>query len=902
MEQTYFICEDDLLLKYGWPCCSKVPLYKETKNKEFTSKLCVKQSIILSDILKSLSLLDENLLITDKSSTSVCKKCARKIVNCGSLFEELRSSITKKKNDVEVNSDSGCASIVVGKRSLTTSSPSGFTPVKKAAKSGANINGNIVNDRPLISRKSLFNHEQEASSVFCKQSFPQGTSPADSNNMDDAIANLTCLPVKEREDNSCIVKFTHRNNIILTTGGCKCEEIDYFHRLGLSSHRNTLRNIQERLSKNHDEDVKKWKESALIVIKKISLLKDVMSRQDQQNIANNMDVCTIDFSETSVASLSSYTGKVYRACLKMPPETVNELYEDVQIVQALDTLEKQPTPSFRIVGDNWDLNVKARCQTKGKTNQSLHYFNEYAIKDRVLVPHQQNTGPKLKLESLEMSHLLPTEAVQDNIIWSLTKIIPRGIVKYLKAYKEFHNFVVYHIEHPYSHETKQKSEVCPLGMHFLNSNKAAEIAQIIEDLQEKYVPIYNVNKHYVLQQIVFDSDQLTEEWTRNAQWANTLAGSPVDQLDGFTTSFEESANELGTTCSLMNKTGKTNAKKGPDKDYNAYKDFFTRETEGHIVAKWMIFAGMDDLQSSPSIRPIPTDISQWDDNMKRDWLHNQSTSFLQEIFGNTEISQNIIELEKAHQEGFHCRYPQCNMKFPLHSTRVRHEHDRHTIVIDGGGDENQDSFGYFKCRGPCPFVFTTKATRKRHEETKHPDSDQVEQDVKSLKADDNIYNYHKSRMQLGLLFMNIEDSIKEGDGNRLLDCYKFINFKGTPGGNIPLDLHMEHMNMMVKRLAKGMGANVTEKSLQQAERSILALNKVRECIADDCFKKTQSGWHSQKNPEEGVKIIAHDLLMGEVFHKKEKRQGYHSFSKFKSNLLDVDYRDYFKWIREKLIH
>jgi hypothetical protein len=34
----------------------------------------------------------------------------------------------------------------------------------------------------------------------------------------------------------------------------------------------------------------------------------------------------------------------------------------------------------------------------------------------------------------------------------------------------------------------------------------------------------------------------------------------------------------------------------PDKDYNAYKDFFTRETEGHIIAKWMLFAGIDDLK------------------------------------------------------------------------------------------------------------------------------------------------------------------------------------------------------------------------------------------------------------------------------------------------------------------
>ena len=85
------------------------------------------------------------------------------------------------------------------------------------------------------------------------------------------------------------------------------------------------------------------------------------------------------------------------------------------------------------------------------------------------------------------------------------------------------------------------------------------------------------------------------------------------------------------------------------------------------------------------------------------------------------------------------------------------------------------------------------------------------------------------------------------------------------------------MNMLVKRLAKAMGANVTEKSLQRAARSVLALNKVTEGIADDCSKKKRSGLHSQKNPEEAVKIIAHGLLMGQVFQKKEHRKGYPHF-------------------------
>lgn len=46
----------------------------------------------------------------------------------------------------------------------------------------------------------------------------------------------------------------------------------------------------------------------------------------------------------------------------------------------------------------------------------------------------------------------------------------------------------------------------------------------------------------------------------------------------------------------MNRTGKSNAKKGPEDDYNAFKDFIDRETEAHIISKWMLFAGMSDMK------------------------------------------------------------------------------------------------------------------------------------------------------------------------------------------------------------------------------------------------------------------------------------------------------------------
>ena len=49
-------------------------------------------------------------------------------------------------------------------------------------------------------------------------------------------------------------------------------------------------------------------------------------------------------------------------------------------------------------------------------------------------------------------------------------------------------------------------------------------------------------------------------------------------------------------CTSINRTGKTDSKKGPKADFNAYKDFHDREIEAHIIASSMEFAGMKSVQ------------------------------------------------------------------------------------------------------------------------------------------------------------------------------------------------------------------------------------------------------------------------------------------------------------------
>lgn len=60
----------------------------------------------------------------------------------------------------------------------------------------------------------------------------------------------------------------------------------------------------------------------------------------------------------------------------------------------------------------------------------------------------------------------------------------------------------------------------------------------------------------------------------------------------------ESAGEVGTSRASMNRTGKFNAAKGVQSNYNEYKDFHSREVEGHICASFMEMCGMSKVEGS----------------------------------------------------------------------------------------------------------------------------------------------------------------------------------------------------------------------------------------------------------------------------------------------------------------
>ena len=129
---------------------------------------------------------------------------------------------------------------------------------------------------------------------------------------------------------------------------------------------------------------------------------------------------------------------------------------------------------------------------------------------------------------------------------------------------------------------------------------------------------------------------------------------------------------------------------------------------------------------------------------------------------------------------------------------------------------------------------------------------------------DGVFNYASAVLNDGLLMLEFKDAVREGDGPRILRCWKVllmyfqyakhknyqlktfhlladvgaaasnrivhqltwsrvVNTCGGKGHNIPLDLHMEHLNRVVKDHVSNLGANVAEKSILQCGQSLKGL-------------------------------------------------------------------------------
>ena len=184
---------------------------------------------------------------------------------------------------------------------------------------------------------------------------------------------------------------------------------------------------------------------------------------------------------------------------------------------------------------------------------------------------------------------------------------------------------------------------------------------------------------------------------------------------------------------------------------------------------------------------------------------------------------------------------------------------------------------------------------------------------------DGVFYYTQEVITYGLLLAEFEDAIKEGDGQRVIRCWRFfllifkasgrtkyaleaatlliylrilpsriseqiiwsrfINVSGKAGHNKPCDLHMEHMNRTAKE-ALGPQACLNPKAVTRVGNCIALFQNV--CRQFDVVSEAHhsSGKHVRASDTTDLQKIVHQLLLANVFQRIRNRRhtGFENFN------------------------
>ena len=214
---------------------------------------------------------------------------------------------------------------------------------------------------------------------------------------------------------------------------------------------------------------------------------------------------------------------------------------------------------------------------------------------------------------------------------------------------------------------------------------------------------------------------------------------------------------------------------------------------------------------------------------------------------------------------------------------------------------------------------------------------------KVAKVKDKIYLYATEVLTLGLIWENFHDATREGDGDRLMRIWKFlllifkaakrknysiealnlllqvnftlsarqsaqvkwcrcINTTNIAGRNIPMDLHIEHLNRRLKGTMRNMGSNMTKDSVKLAAECIQVVDSVcskfEECTSK-CALNSQK--HTTPSFQRDFTLILQCLQDQQVYTHTGQDTRQHASFKFSNNLLHhYKYKNLILWMKHKI--
>lgn len=203
------------------------------------------------------------------------------------------------------------------------------------------------------------------------------------------------------------------------------------------------------------------------------------------------------------------------------------------------------------------------------------------------------------------------------------------------------------------------------------------------------------------------------------------------------------------------------------------------------------------------------------------------------------------------------------------------------------------------------------------------DLDICEQE-KERQQEDGVCAYAREVLMLGLFLMELNDSVREGDGHRLVRCWQYllllfkstnhtnyafeafnllaqyhfllpprmaeqliwnrtVNIHGRAGKNVSCDLHMEHLNRDAKNAITGLGSNITEEAVKRVGKSIGETVKIMRNFDKVNKIKVPSSRHSKRSCAKDMNLLIKQLHEDSCVFKKVPGRSHRYFTNFKAN-------------------
>ena len=209
-----------------------------------------------------------------------------------------------------------------------------------------------------------------------------------------------------------------------------------------------------------------------------------------------------------------------------------------------------------------------------------------------------------------------------------------------------------------------------------------------------------------------------------------------------------------------------------------------------------------------------------------------------------------------------------------------------------------------------------------------------------VSTQDKVYLYGTEVLTLGLLWHIFVESIREGDGDRVILCWKFlllvfkaknhsnyakeavillsqnycllsnwqasqqtwnrfVNTKGRRGCNISCDLHLEHLNRRLKGMVSNLHSNVHKSAIDRAAKSIGIVHDLCQRFEEHSGIVPESDLHSKPSVSKDIDLVLQVIEEQRIFEEHPGRK-HVSFSKIKPILQQSPTKIFTTWLADRI--